>query len=281
MVKKLSILVTGGAGFIGSSLCEQLVMDGHQVVSVDNYSTGSYDNHIRDVVYYHINTKDINTLEFKPDLIYHLGEYSRVEQSFVDYDKVFESNVIGTRTVFEFARKHKCKIVYAGSSTKFGDIGSNSSPYAWSKANNTQLIQNYGDWFGVEYAITYFYNGFGPREIETGPYATLIAKFIRQTKSKEDLIVTLPGTQKRNFTHVRDLVRGLILVGEKGNGDGYGIGSPLQYSILEIAQLCGGNIVMGPKARGNRMYAPLLTEKTKALGWEAKESLEQYIKENI
>ena len=280
MTKK-SILVTGGAGFIGSHLCERLAKDGHNVVSLDNYSTGSFNNHVPDVTYYNRCTTSIDTLVFEPDLIYHLGEYSRVEQSFNDYDKVFASNVIGTRSVFEYARRKGVKIVYAGSSTKFGNNGSNSSPYAWSKANNTQLVQNYGEWFGLDYAITYFFNAYGAREIARGPYATLVAKFIEQTKNGENLNVTFPGTQVRNFTHVSDIVNGLVLVGEKGCGEGYGIGCPEHYTVLEVAKMCGGNIVMGPSVKGNRMSATLDTIKTQDLGWEPKMQLADYIKEQV
>lgn len=277
----MKILVTGGAGFIGSHLCERLANDGHDVVSIDNYSTGSFNNHVNDVTYRCRSTSDIGLTVMDPALIFHLGEYSRVEQSFKDYDVVFASNVVGTHEVFEYARRKNVKIVYAGSSTKFGDNGSNSSPYAWSKANNTQLIQNYGEWFGLDYAITYFYNAYGPREIATGPYATLVAKFIEQTKNGQNLNVTYPGTQIRNFTHVSDIVDGLIRVGMNGHGDGYGIGSPEQYTVLEVAEMCGGNIVMGPSAKGNRMMAPVLTEKTEALGWKPKMHLADYIKEQV
>lgn len=280
MVKKLSILVTGGAGFIGSHLCERLSKDGHLVVSIDNYSTGSFSNHVPNVTYYSRNTTEIDKMVFEPELIFHLGEYSRVEQSFKDYDKVFASNVIGTHEVFEYARRKNVKIVYAGSSTKFGNNGSNSSPYAWSKSNNTQLIQNYGDWFGLDYAITYFYNCYGPREIANGPYATLVAKFKQQKEDGHNLIVTYPGTQQRNFTHVSDIVDGLVLVGMNGHGDGYGIGSPETYSVMDVAKMVGGNIVMGPSAKGNRMSAELVTEKTRALGWSPKMNLKDYLNAN-
>lgn len=277
----MKILVTGGAGFIGSHLCERLVKDGHEVRSIDNYLTGSPNNHVKDVIYHNLHTMYINRVNFIPDLIYHLGEYSRVEQSFADTDLVFDSNVIGTRAVFEYARKNKIKIIYAGSSTKFGDhgTGANSSPYAWSKSSNTQLIQNYADWYGIDYAITYFYNVYGPREIATGSYATVIAKFLEMTKRGEQLIVTAPGNQERNFTHVLDIVDGLVLVGMNGHGDGYGIGSNAAYSILEVANMISRNVKMGPPAKGNRITAELHTDFTRALGWKPTRDLAQYLLE--
>lgn len=275
------IVVTGGAGFIGSHLCEELVRDkSNQVCSLDNYSTGSAQNHIDGVTYIKGETKDIaSLLTFSPDLIYHLGEYSRVEQSFSDIEKVWEYNKLGTFSVLEFCRKHACKIVYAGSSTKFGDggLGRSQSPYGWTKASNTELVENYGEWFGVPFAIVYFYNAYGKREIRSGKYATLIAIFAEKMRKGEPLTVVSPGEQKRNFTHVDDIVSGLILVGNHGYGDEFGIGSPESFSILEIAEMFGGEIQMLPERRGNRMVADVITDKTQALGWKPINSIKQYI----
>ncbi len=280
---KKRILVTGGAGFVGSNLCERLVKDGlYDVYSLDNYFTGSTDNHILGVEYIKGSTVDIAKLiDFSPDIIYHLGEYSRVEQSFDDIEKVWQFNKDGTFAVLEFVRKTGAKLVYAGSSTKFGDggLGRDASPYAWSKATNTQLVQNYSSWFGISYAITYFYNVYGKREISTGKYATLIALFKEKMKNGEPLTIVSPGTQKRNFTHIDDIINGLVLVGESGEGDEFGIGSPEAYSILEIAKMFGGEIQMLPKRKGNRMTADVLTKKTEALGWRATRSVKDYIQE--
>ncbi|MDX4050975.1 NAD-dependent epimerase/dehydratase family protein [Aliarcobacter skirrowii] len=281
---KKKILVTGGAGFVGSNLCERLAQDkNNEVYSLDNYFTGSKENHVRNVTYIEGSSANIDSLvKFTPDIIYHLGEYSRVEQSFEDIEKVWEYNKNGIFAVLEFVRKTGAKIVYAGSSTKFGDggLGRNQSPYAWSKATNTELVQNYGAWYNISYAITYFYNVYGKREISTGKYATLIALFKERMKNKEDLTIVSPGTQKRNFTHIDDIVDGLILVGENGYGDEFGIGSPESFTILEIAEMFGGTIKMLPERRGNRMTADVMTTKTEALGWSAKRNIKDYI-ENL
>jgi UDP-glucose 4-epimerase len=278
---KKKILVTGGAGFVGSHLCERLAQNpNNEVTSLDNYFTGSEANHVANVTYIKGNTADIATLvDFAPDMVYHLGEYSRVEQSFDDIEKVWQYNKDGIFAVLEFVRKAGCKILYAGSSTKFGDggLGRSASPYAWTKATNTELVMNYGNWFNVPYAITYFYNVYGPREIQTGKYATLIALFKEKMKQGEPLTIVSPGTQKRNFTHIDDIIDGLIMVGENGYGDEFGIGSGEAFSIKEVAQMYGGEIQMLPERRGNRMSAEVITEKTKALGWRPKRKLAEYI----
>jgi len=281
MIKK--ILVTGGAGFVGSHLCERLAQDeNNQVFSLDNYFTGSKGNHVDKVTYIEGLTSDIEKLiTFVPDMVYHLGEYSRVEQSFDDMDKVWRYNKDGIFAVLQFVRQHGCKILYAGSSTKFGDggLGRSASPYAWTKASNTELVENYGTWFNVPYAITYFYNVYGDREIQTGKYATLIALFKEKMKQGEPLTIVSPGEQKRNFTHINDIINALVLVGENGYGDEFGIGSPESYTIKQIAEMFGGDIEMLPERKGNRMTADVVSAKTEALGWKPKHTIENYINE--
>lgn len=281
-MSKKKVLVTGGAGFVGSHLCERLSQDHElEVYSLDNYFTGSIHNHVKGVTYIEGSTEEIEHLiTFTPYIIYHLGEYSRVEQSFDDMDKIWAYNKKGTFAVLEFVRKTGCKLLYAGSSTKYGDggTGRDSSPYAWSKSSNTDLVINYGKWFDIKYAITYFYNVYGNREISSGKYATLIALFKEKMKTEGNLTVVRPGTQLRNFTHVDDIVDGLILVGKYGHGDEYGIGCPDEFSVLEVAELFGGKIEMLPERKGNRMSAEVICNKTRALGWAPKTRLIDYIK---
>lgn len=279
-----TVVVTGGAGFIGSHLCTRLAQAGHRVISLDNYFTGSKENHSPGVEYREGHSKDITTLiPETPDLIFHLGEYSRVEVSLSEPALVWDLNTAGTFGVLEFWRQKnkekKCKLVYAGSSTKFGDggLGRIGSPYAWSKASNTELVQNYGRWWNLPYAITYFYNVYGPGERPANEYGTLIETFRRQRAAGESLTVVSPGTQKRNFTHVDDIVDGLMVVAEKGAGDEYGLGAEESFSVLEVAKLFGGEIKMLPERAGNRMDSSLDTTKARALGWAPKRTLADYI----
>ncbi len=216
------------------------------------------------------------------DLIYHLGEYSRVEKSFEEPQTVWDLNIAGTFGVMEWWRARGSKLVYAGSSTKFADggMGRDQSPYAWSKASNTELVSNYAEWFTLPFAITYFYNVYGPRE-RSGAYGTVIEIFRQKHVAGEVLGVNAPGTQQRIFTHVDDIVDGLILVGEKGKGDEFGLGADKAYSILEIAELFGSPIEMRPETKGNRMTAKLDATKSHGIGWHAERSVEEYIRQSI
>ncbi len=283
--KKLAV-VTGGAGFIGSHLCERLVKEGYQVISLDNYFTGTKENHVDGVDYREGHTKDIEThIPETPDIIYHLGEYSRVLTSFDDVEKVWDLNVHGTFKVLEYCTQKEIRLIYAGSSTKFGEFddledGENQSPYAYFKASNTQLVNNYGVWFGLDYAITYFYNVYGQRE-RNDKYGTLIAIFNEKHKQELPLTVVSPGTQLRNFTHVQDTVDGIMLVGEKGKGDGYCIGSSESYSLLKVAEMFGGEIEMLPSKKGDRKHSKQNLEKIQKLGWNTKHTLPDDIKKMI
>lgn len=274
-----TILVTGGAGFVGSNLIARLVRDGHTVISLDNYFAGTKGSHVTGAEYREGHTKDIARLVPEPvDLIFHLGEYSRVEQSLEEPDIVLDLNVKGTQGVLEFWRARRCKLVYAGSSTKFGDAGAarDATPYAWSKAANTELIRDYATWYDLPYAITYFYNVYGPGE-RSGRYGSAIAMFKEMYLRDEPITVTSPGTQRRNFTHVFDIVEGLMIVAEKGEGDGFALGNPTAYTVLEVARLFGPDIVMLPERRGNRMGSDLDLSRSAALGWRANVSLEDDI----
>jgi UDP-glucose 4-epimerase len=224
-------------------------------------------------------TKDITELiPENPAIVFHLGEYARTEKSFEDIELVWDLNKTGTFAVLEFCRRKKCKILYAGSSTKFADAGDgrDQSPYAWTKATNTELVQNYAEWFGVEYAITYFYNVYGPREM-SGPYGTLIRIFTELHRNGQPFTITAPGTQTRNYTHVHDIVDGLILTAQHGKGDGYGIGADQMYSVLDVAGMFGGEVMMMPERKGNRQNGGVDNVQVKALGWKQNHQLPDWI----
>lgn len=275
-MRKLKVLVIGGAGFIGSNLCKALAEAGCSVVSLDNYSTGSAENHIEGVEYLVGSAQDIDSFYMgTPDVVFHLGEYSRVEQSYSEPFKAANNIVGGIVPVIEFCYKTRAKLIYSGSSTKFSV---ENSPYSIAKASNSTLVDQLCSCLGINYAITYFYNVYGQNEISEGDYATVIAKFLKAQKEGKPVIINGTGEQRRNFTHVEDIVNGLILVAASGKGDLYGIGSDESYSIIDVAEMIGVEYSFGPDKAGNRKMAHLETGKTKNLGWSANNSLRNYIK---
>jgi UDP-glucose 4-epimerase len=276
-----TILVTGGAGHVGSHLVELLVADSrNRVISLDNYFNGTPDNHIAGAEYREGHTRDIaRHVPETPDLVYHLGEYARIAPSFEDVERVYDMNIVGTFAVAEFSRTRRVKkLVYAASSTKFaieGD-GRHQNPYSFTKAANVDLINDYGRWYKLPYAICYFYNAFGPRERGDGKYATVIAKFEHQYLRGEPLTVVRPGTQRRAFTYVKDLARGIALVGAKGKGDGFALGQTKTYSIMQIAKAFGGTVKL-VKGYPGRAEAKNYPKKARALGWKPEVDVMDYI----
>jgi len=281
-----TILITGGAGHIGSHIIEDLVKDTrNKVISLDNYLNGSVKNHIPGAEYRKGHTKNIDKLiPETPDIVYHLGEYARITPSFDDIEKVYDMNIVGTFSVVEFCRKRNVgKLVYAASSTKFaieGD-GRHQNPYSFSKATNVDLINDYGRWYHLPYAICYFYNAFGPREKGVGKYATLIAIFEQAYLNQEAFTVVRPGTQKRNFTYVKDLARGIILVGEKGLGDGYALENTEANSVTEIAEAFGGPIKYVDGCSGRLESGKSPVKARDELGWETTVNVLDYIKDFV
>ena len=285
MLTDKRILVIGGAGFVGSNLIEHLVKQ-NVVVSIDNYSTGKQENHLDGAEYRKGDSKDVALIagDDSFDIVFHLGEYARVESSLFEIEKVLDYNLYSMFPVVKYVKSIGAKLIYSGSSTKFGDAGANkdASPYAWTKSTNTEFIKNYADWYGLNYAIVYFYNAYGNKEISEGSYSTLIAKYTKICCDGTDsLPVVTPGTQERNFTQISDIVRALDLVAEKGSGDDFGIGADESYSVLEVVAMFGKEVEWLPERQGNRLTADLKTGKTKALGWRPVGSLKIYIQETV
>ncbi|HFC10635.1 MAG TPA: NAD-dependent epimerase/dehydratase family protein [Candidatus Kaiserbacteria bacterium] len=284
------ILVTGGAGFIGHNLCKRLVQDkNNRVISLDNYFTGSRENHVDGVEYREGHTKDIEKhVPETPDIVYHLGEYSRTASSLDEPDVVFDLNIVGTFGVLEHWRKRKYKLVYAGSSTKFvgarkdGVEGRDLAPYNWMKAANTELLHNYGRWYNLPYAITYFYNVYGQGERAgqfDGTYGTVVETFKQCYLNNQPCLINGTGEQTRAFTHVDDTIDALMLVGEKGVADEYAISAKEIYSLLELAEMFGIKTEFKSATRSTRSSGADDTTKLEKLGWEQRHTLEDYIEQ--
>jgi len=291
-VKGKNIIVAGGAGFVGSNLCLALRDNGARVVSVDNYSNGSTDHHVPGVDYVYADVKDLPRMvgddgvvkfpnapaDMRPDIVFHLAEFCRAEQSVPLPSRTMMTTYHTVPCVIDFCYKTGAKLMYAGSSTKYGD---GQSPYATCKKMNTYFVKDICSQLDIPFAITYFYNVYGNNEPATGLFAMLIAKALRAKRLGETITVTAPGTQRRFFTNVQDIIRGLMLVAEHGHGDEYGIGADDEYSVLEVLDMVGCDYVMGPPKAGNRMGSELMSAKTKQLGWEPKGRLPEYIADKV
>jgi UDP-glucose 4-epimerase len=287
-----TLLVTGGAGFVGANLIKSLLTEfpNAAIVSLDNYFTGVVENHVNDprVSYLDGSTVDIAKIWADrglphPEMVFHLGEYSRIVQSFDDHDLTWEFNLHGTKEVVKFAAASSAKLIYAGSSSKFGNDGQDEhlNPYAWTKAKNIEYLRNYAAWFGLDYAITYFYNVYGPGQITNGKYATVIGIFEDRYLRGEPLPVVSPGTQTRDFTHIDDIVRGIVLVARHGSGDGYLLGAGREWPIREVAEMFGVPYELIPALRGERTRGQADITKAAALGWRPERRLDEYIAEFV
>ena len=280
---KKNILVTGGAGFIGSNLIEYLSKNkSNSIYSLDCYFTGSKDNHIQNVNYFEGYTWDVFDIfnDIKFDIIFHFGEYSRIVKSFDDINFVSESILKGIPKILEFARKNKAKLIYSASSSKFGNDGrdENLSPYAWMKSKMVELIKNYNNWFNLDYEICYFFNVYGPRQIYEGEYSTVIAIFERQFLNNQKLTVVRPGTQSRDFTHVNDIVTGLIKASEANLNHEWHLRSGINYSIIEVAEFFTKNWIFINERKGERFTSEEFKSDTnKILGWMPKYTLKNWI----
>ena len=276
-----NILVTGGAGAVGSNLIEALIARGNKVTSWDNYSAGKVDNHVAGANYHPISTiQSIEALQDDYDLVYHLGEYSKVVPSFDDISTAFTYNILGSFKLLEAIRKNNTPVVYAGSSTKLSYPGELHSPYAFFKSTIAKLVQGYGDWYGINYNICYFYNVYGPKtDTWANEWQSVINIFKKQREEEVPLTITGNGTQRRDFTHVDDIVNGLILAGSNIRNQEFQLGTGEDYSILEIAAAFDHHIEFIEARRGDRPkgLADITTTK-EVLGYEPTYNIIDYIK---
>ena len=288
MINKI-IVVTGGAGFVGGNLIEKLLRDTkYKIISIDNYSSGSIKNHIKDTRVKYIKdstsniSKTLNKYKSKIHTIFHFGEFSRIYQSFLKMDECIMSNSIGTHAVFNFCLSNKIKLVYSATSASIGNKGKdkNLSPYAFTKAKNLEMLENLKNWFNFKYEILYFYNVYGPKQISVGPMATVIGIFENQYKTNKPLTVVKPGNQSRRFTHIDDTVDACFYAWKKNKCRHYSISTKKSYTILEVAKMFNTKIKFLAPRKGER-YASALTNmnlSNKVYKIFGKISLKNYIK---
>ena len=263
---KSIIVITGGAGFVGSNLIEHFLNKTiFQIISLDNYSSGTLKNHIKNrrIKYLKSDTKKIDLVlkkyKSKINAVFHFGEFSRIYQSFLKFDKCFQSNSIGSNAVFRFCLENKIKLIYSATSATLGNGGKdkNLSPYAFFKFKNLELLENLKEWFGLKYEVVYFYNVYGPRQVCKGDMATVVGIFEDHYLKNKKLPVVKPGTQSRRFTHIKDTVKVCFDAWKLNKNRHYSISNKKSYSIVELAKMFQSKLTYLPKRRGER-YASAL-----------------------
>ena len=262
------IIVTGGAGFVGTNLINLLLKKTKKkIISLDNYSTGSKKNHIshKRLNYIKGDTFEIQKkfLKYKKKIhsVFHFGEFSRIYQSFKKFDNCYKSNSIGSNAVFKFCLENNIKLIYSATSATLGNNGNdkNLSPYAFTKSKNLELLENLKRWFGFKYEVIFFYNVYGPRHIKKGDMATVIGIFEDKFKNKKPLPVVKPGTQTRRFTHINDTVNVCYEAWKQNKCSYYSISHKKSYSIKNVAKMFKTSIVFLNRRSGER-YASALTK---------------------
>jgi UDP-glucose 4-epimerase len=277
-------LVTGGTGFIGTNLVKRLLKDGYTVTSIDNYTTGKKENQRESCQYwnYDISTGSNPVLERQYDVIFHLAAIPRIQPSFKRPSDSFKTNVLGTQVVLDRAREDNIPVVYAGSSSTHGDKYSN--PYTFTKWQGEELCKMYNKIYDLPVTICRFYNVYGPYQETEGEYCTVIGIFEKQSQGDGPLTITWDGEQRRDFTHVDDIVDGLIRVGNRLSvahiaGDEFEFGRGKNYSINEIATAFNHPTVHIPKRDGEMRDTLCIDIKAhKLLGWKPTRDVIDYIK---
>lgn len=288
----MKVLVTGGAGFIGANLIKRLLNDKHQVISVDNYSTGKKENEQNGCKYYELDlskrgisgTLDsialVNQIS-KFDVIFHLAALARIQPSFDNPTETFDANTRGTINLLNWARHNgNIPVIYAGSSSSHGDKYAN--PYTFTKWQGELLCEMFYKVYNLPTVITRFYNVYGKYQILDGAYAAVIGVFENQYKNNKKLTVTGDGEQRRDFTHVEDIVDGIVRCAtniEVASGKTFELGRGKNYSINEITKMFGQEEVEYIPKRPGEMRITLCesVEARELLGWNPKIDIKDYI----
>ena len=281
----MNILVTGGAGFVGTNLIKRLLKDGHNVVSLDNYSTGKAENEQEGCRYYDVDVRDVLDFDYfmeKPDVVYHLAALARIQPSFINPANTLETGILGTMNILEWVREKDCKVIFAGSSSVHS--GKMKNPYTFSKVVADDLCLLYKKHFNIDTKICRFYNVYGPHQLTEGKYCTVVGIFENQYKTNEPLTITGDGEQRRDFTHIDDIVEGLILTSQSDNFelDIVELGRGNNYSINELAAMFDKETEYIDERPGEaRETLCDISVANKDIGYEPKVNIEDYVKEVI
>lgn len=274
----MHILITGGAGFVGTNLIKQLLSNGHQITSIDNYSTGKKENEQEGVHY--INC-DINnwTFPITYDIVFHMAAIARIQPSFKHPEKYIDTNFNGTYKIVQFCAKNNTPLIYAGTSSHHS--GKFKNPYTFSKDLGEDIIKLYQEHFNLQASIVRFYNVYGPYQLTEGGYTTLIGRWINNINNNIQCEIYGDGSKRRDFTHINDIIKGLTMIMDK-NAYGYTfeLGRGKNHSILDVAKMFNIKPIHKENKPGEAQETLANYNIAKnVLGWEPKLNLIDYVKE--
>jgi UDP-glucose 4-epimerase len=277
------VLVTGGAGFIGTNLIKNLLDRDVEVISLDDYSTGSETNEFEKASYLKMDIEEIESINDNNfDTCFHLAAQSRVQPSFQNPEESVRVNVTGTMRVMEWAKKNNVKVIYAGSSSRHHEPS--DSPYAMTKYLGEGICKLYRKSFGIDVDIARFYNVYGPNEPIDEEFGNVIGVWQARIKKNLPLTIVGDGNQKRDFTHVFDIVDGLLKISRSKNhhNDAWEIGTGVNYSINTLFNMFRRKFnvdsISIPDQPGNyRETLRVNDDLLKMLDWKPKDRLKEYI----
>lgn len=279
----MNVLVTGGAGFVGTNLIKRLLLEGHTVTSIDNYHTGLKSNHQEGATYIEFDIRNIDDYsawgEF--DIVYHLAAIARIQPSFKEPYDYFTTNANATFKIAKYCAEKNIPLVFAGSSSHWS--GKFKNPYTFSKDISEEIIQLFQMHYGLKASISRFYNVYGPYHLKEGGYCTVIGKWEKAYEENKPLIIYGTGKKRRDFTHIDDIVSALLLISEKQAwGHTFELGRGKNYSIQEIAEIYNTEITYEENKPGEA-ETTLCTDTLakEVLGWEAKINITDYIKDYL
>jgi UDP-glucose 4-epimerase len=294
-------LVTGGAGFIGSHIVDKLIEFGHSVAVIDNESSNVHEHfyHNPEAEYHRVDVADYELTKdlYKDvDYVFHCAAESRIQPTILNPLGAVRTNVLGTATVLQASREHGIKkVIYSSTSSGYGlkndpPLNENMpddclNPYSVSKVSGEKLCKMYHDLFGLKTVIFRYFNVYGPREPLKGPYAPVVGLFLRQFREGKQLTIVPDGTQRRDFTHVDDVVSANMLamtVEHDRYGEVFNVGTGSNHSVLELAAMISENTVMVEPRRGEA-YITLADNRkiNETLGWTPKKKIDDYVREEL
>lgn len=299
-------IVTGGAGFIGSHLVDKLVELGHEVIVIDNESAIVHEHfYYNDKATYHkIDIADycgVRPLFEGVDYVFHLAAESRIQPAIENPLLCFQTNAYGTGVILQCAREAGVKkVIYSSTSSSYGlknnpplseDMPEDClNPYSVAKVAGEKMCKMYTDLFGLKTIVLRYFNVYGPREPLKGNYAPVVGLFLRQHKAGQPLTIVGDGQQRRDFTHVSDVVsaniKAMNYVPEDFTPDYHGtvfnVGTGTNNSILELALMISDTIKFIPARPAEAKITLANNEKIKRVFyWQPTKKIEDYVKENL